>query len=80
MVEIHDVALDKDDVYKIRYKRTLKDVDGNDVTIFSDAHLKSAVDVQAEIDNLTNQKTNIENRIVKLQTELSEIAKVSVGP
>ena len=78
MTEIHDVVANAGNTYKIRYKRTLKDVNGNDVTIFADAKLCSEVEIQMQIDGLNTQKTNIENQIAKLQTEIVEIGKVKV--
>ena len=76
MTEIHDVVADTGNTYKIRYTRTLKDIEGKDVVVFATTKIASIDEIQQEIDTLNIRKTNIENSIAKLQTEISEITKI----
>ncbi len=76
MSEIHEVIEEDGGKYLVKYKRTLKDIDGNDVTISDGGHRATEAEITAEIQNWEGQKVNCDNQIVKLLDELKEIEKI----
>ncbi len=76
MSEIHEVVEEAEGKYLVKYKRTLKDIDGNDVVISDGAHRATEAEITAEIQNWEGQKINCDNQIAKLLDELKEIEKI----
>ncbi len=77
MSEIHEIKASAEaGKYEIQYKRTIQDIDGKDVVILADKHVKTVTEIEDEIARWEQQKTNADNAIVKLGNELTEIGKL----
>jgi len=62
--------------YFIQYKRTIKDVNDNDVEIPYKAFLKTVEDIELEISELNKNIDNVNRKILELEDEKKEIKKV----
>jgi len=77
MTEVYDIVRIQDlgDVkqFRIRYQRTLTDVNDASVTIFAGTEVKTETQLEAELSVWNSRKTNAEAQIAKITNLLSEV-------
>lgn len=77
-IDFSDVQKEDNGTYTIRYKKTVEDINGKEVTIPVNIQKKTKEQIEEEISYHEAQKLNHETHIARLQKELEEIKKVDL--